>query len=418
MEKDDLKNFLVILSGFKNVSSQERRKITSLLKRDLMIDKEETSIDFNINSVNKENKQNTESSTGRILSTQHHRIGLGDTEYIDPHNLQYFLRSFNQDDILKYTCHLIDADEAIKVICEECNTNEYDYFKHIEIIKKRYKDLLDTFKKQNIQPSTNMATLINVYLTGEDLKGKNIDKSGNLISWSSNRISINWNSEDLRQWAKGNPHIIPNPGMNIKRKQRNSGFYLNNAIKSEIDGSRIKSFSELVIFFKNQFHIRKDNSLYSIVKKTNEKLDYKNVDISFLENKFIESVELFTDVDKIIQAYKKIIYLCVQQRKEQEATEPIKIELSFYDDGTKSKYFCIHHKNSIYGKDLISTKQRIGKDQSELIRNQINGLCDLYLKAKFENGQTAMINLWDKNKQITSEEIEKDFEGVKYILKF
>ena len=80
--------------------------------------------------------------------------------------------------------------------------------------------------------------------------------------------------------------------------------------------------------------------------------------------------------------------------------------------------FCIHHKNSIYGKSLKSSKERIGTDQSELIRNQINGLSDLYLEAKFKNGQAARINLWDENKQIISEEIEETFEGVKYILKF
>ena len=418
MEKEDLKNFLVILSGFKNVSSQERRKITSLLKRDLMIDKEETSIDLNDNSGNRSSEQNTDTSKGSIISTQHHRIGLGDTEYLDPHNLQFFLRSFNQDDILKYTCHLIDADEAIQVICEECNTKEYDYTKHLEIIKKRYKELLNNLKSQDIQPSSKMAALINVYLTGEDFKGKNIDESGELISWSSNRININWNSDDLKQWANENPHIIPNPGMNIKRKQKNSGFVLKKAIKSEVDESRIKTFSELVIFFKNQFHLRHDNSLYSILSNTNERFDDKKVLISFADGKFDKSVQLFTDIDKLIQAYKKIIYLCVKNHKEYDI-EPAKIELSFYDeDESPSTFFCIHHKNSIYGKSLKNSKERIGKDQSELIRNQINGLCDLYLEAKFENGQTARINLWDKNKQMISEEIEESFEGVKYILKF
>ena len=418
MEKEDLKNFLIILSGFKNVSSQQRKIITSLLKRDLMIDNEETSIDLNYNSGNKENKQHTESSTGSIFSTQHHRIGLGDTEYINPHNLQYFLRYFNQDNILKYTCHKIDADEAIDIICEECNTEEYDYFKHIEIIEKRYKDLLEKFKNENILPSTKMATLISVYLTGEDIKGNTTDKSGELLEWSSNRISINWKCEELKKWANENPHKIPNPGENIFRKQKNSGFILKNSFISKVDGSRIKTFSELVVFFKNQFHLRQDNSLYSILSNTNKKLEYKNVLISFTDGKFNKSVELFTDIDKLIQAYKKIIYLCVKHHKEYEI-EPAKIELSFYDDDeTKSTYFCIHHKNSIYGKSLKNLKERIGKDQSELIKKQINGLCDLYIEAEFENGEKAKINLWDEKKEMISQEIENDFEGVKYILKF
>lgn len=417
MEKEDLKNFLVILSGFKSVSSLQRRKITSLLRRDLMIDNVDTPIDLNDFSENTENKQDSKSSPLDILSTQCHRSGVKGN-YISPKNLQEFLRAFNQDEILKYTCHLIDADEVIKVICEECNSEKYDYFKHIEILQKRYKELLDKFKKRNIQPSTKMATLINVYLTGKDIKGNTTDVSGELITWSSNRININWNCEDLRQWANENPHIIPNPGTNIKRKQKNRGFYLKENITSEVDGSRILSFSQLVIFFKNQFHLRQDNSLYYILSNTNKKFEDNKVLISFADGKFDKSVELFTDIDKLIQAYKKIIYLCLKHHKEYEI-EPAKIELSFYDeDETKSTFFCIHHKNSIYGKSLKSSKERIGTDQSELIRNQINGLSDLYLEAKFKNGQAARINLWDENKQIISEEIEETFEGVKYILKF
>ena len=348
---------------------------------------------------------------------QNHRPGLGKTKYISPKNLQRFLRAFNQDEILKYTCHLIDADEAIDVICEECNTDEYDFCKHVDLIKNRYKELLGVFSIPN-QVSSNMATLINVYLTGENINGKNTDDFGELLSWSSNRINISWSCEELKQWANKNPHIIPNPGKNIARKQKNSGFNLKNAIISKIDGKRIKTFSELVIFFKNQFHLRKDNSLYTILNKTNEKLDGKDVLISFSEDKFFQSVELFTDIDKLIQAYKRIVKLCLQYHKKHELEEPVKIELSFYDDGTKSKYFCIHHKNSIYGKDLISTKQRIGTDQSELIKKLINGLCDLYIEARFEDGKKARINLWDEKKEMTSQEIEEDIEGVKYILKF
>lgn len=418
MEKEDLKNFLVILSGLKPISSKQRRIISSLLKRDLMLDKVESSSDSNDNSEYIKHKQSTNVSPISALAKQHHRIGLGDTKYLDPHILQSFLRSFNQDDILKYTCHLIDADEAIKVICEECNTKEYDYAKHVEIIKKRYKDLLNNLKSQNIQLSSKMATLINVYLTGEDFKGKTTDEFGELISWSSNRISINWNSEDLKQWAKDNPHIIPNPGKNIAKNQKNSGFNLKNAIISKIDGKRIKTFSELVIFFKNQFHLRKDNSLHTILTKTNEKIeDRNNVDITFDEDKFNHSVELFTDIDKIIQAYKHIIKIC-QTCKEKDS-EPAKIELSFYDDDkSKSTFFCIHHKNTIYRKSLKSALERIGESQYRLIKNQINGLCDLYIEAMFEDGKKARINLWDQEKEMTSKLIEEEIEGVKYILKF
>jgi len=418
MDKEDLKNFLLILSGFKKVSSSQRRKIASLLKRDFVNYNED--VILNSDEKLKDDKEDTpqlNTLSENVSSTESHRKSLGNTKYISPKNLQLFLKAFNQDEVLKYTCHLIDNDETIDNICQECGTEEYDYIKHVELIKKRFKLLRDKFKKQEYFLSPNMMTLINVYLTGEDFKGNKTNPNGESFTWSSNKININWNCEELRQWANDCPHIIPNPGKNIGQKQKNSGFSMKTAIISEIDGKRIKSFSELVIFFKNQFHIRKDNSLLTILAKTNEKWADNNVLISFSEEKYNPSVELFTDIDKLIQVYNNIIRICINCKEKE--LEPVRIELSFFDDDKlESTFFCIHHLNSVYRKSLKSTKDRIGEAQASLIKNQINGLCDLYIEAKFEKGKQARINLWDDKKEMVSQEVDKEIEGVKYILKF
>jgi hypothetical protein len=52
-----------------------------------------------------------------------------------------------------------------------------------------------------------------------------------------------------------------------------------------------------------------------------------------------------------------------------------------------------------------------------IIKNQINGLCNLHIRARFESDLYAGINLWDGKKRKVIEELEK-FDGVQYLLIF
>lgn len=58
-----------------------------------------------------------------------------------------------------------------------------------------------------------------------------------------------------------------------------------------------------------------------------------------------------------------------------------------------------------------------GLSMSPIIEKQINGLCNLDLKADFSNNDFARINLWDGNLIKIQEKFDK-FNGVEYILKF
>lgn len=339
---------------------------------------------------------------------QSHRPGISD-EYISPKNIQHFLRDFNQDDVLKYTCHLIDMDEIIESICKSCQTDSYNYFKHLALIRNHFSELTKKYQEKQIKLSPNMVTLINAYLFGTNLKKKP-------CNWSSNDIDINWSCNQLIDWAKKNPGIIPNPGTNIAKKQNNSGFRLESAFKSKTTGKRIKSFSDLVIFFKCQFHIREENSLSSILNYVNQQSKFGPVNIAFSQKKFNDKIELLTDIDKIIQAYRIIVRMCVEHKQSDESAQ---LELSFYDDAeTDYTYFCIHHLNSIYKKTQKNVIERIGETQSNLISKQINGLCDLFVEAVFGDNSCGRVNLWDESPVLEFQPINEKIEGVKYIMRF
>jgi hypothetical protein len=157
--------------------------------------------------------------------------------------------------------------------------------------------------------------------------------------------------------------------------------------------------------------------LRTILEKVSSKWKPEDVQISFVESGFNDSVELFTDVDKLIQAYQKIVEICIENRSEDN--EPIQIQLSFYDDAeTKSTFFCIHHLNTVYKKTSKNSTERIGTAHSNLISKQINGLSDLYIEARFGDGVSGRLNLWDENDEFKFQSLQEDITGVKYILRF
>lgn len=424
MEKKELKEFIHYLTQSKNTSREQRFKVGELLARDyvLTINKPQSGINDIFNNTDQVDNPQIQQSKfaeaikvipkneidNKISSNYNHRDGV-ESNYISPKNIQQFLREYNQDEVLKYTCHLIDTDEVINDINERCKTERYDFFKHLLLIQSHFSELRNRFKRNDFSLSPNIITLINVYLSGRDFKG-------NLGLWSANKINVGWGCEEIKNWATKYQGVIPNPGRNIACKQKNTGWELTSAFLSETTGVRIKTFSELVIFFKSQFHIRYDNSLKSIIEFANQKWSNKDIIISFSNNNFNESVELFTDVDKLIQAYKKIIDICLMHKL---PNEPVKIELSFYDDvGNMNTYFCVHHLNSKYKKTLKNAVERIGESQSKLIEKQINGLCDLYVEAEFSDNRCAILNLWDNSSKFSYNECSKNIVGVKYILKF
>lgn len=411
MEPKELQEFLYFFTHNKSLTRAQQLKRDALLARDYV--KRTSKSEGLPDDIVKDEHDKSKNLVPKDNSGEH-RPGIKEgTQYTSPQNLQLFLRELNQDDVLKYTCHLIDTDEAIDNLCKECSIEKYDFAKHSELIRKHFELLTRKFKQNEIRLDSKMYALISTYLTGASGKKDKREKK----DWSSNGIYINWNCSQIHKWAEEHPHVIPIPGKNIAKKQKSNGYTLPSAFKSNITGTRIKSFSDLVIFFKSQFHIRKDNSLRTILEKVNAKWKPEDVQISFVENEFNDSVELFTDVDKLIQTYKKIVKICIDNRRNED--EPIQILLSFYDDAnSKSTFFCIHHLNTVYKKTSKNSTERIGEAHSDLIFNQINGLCDLFVEAKFGDGASGKLNLWDENDEFKFQTLQEDITGVKYILRF
>ena len=313
--------------------------------------------------------------------------------FIDPIHLSNFLIAYNKDPILKYTCHEIDEDGLISIL-ELCEMEEFELEKYHLKIASLFKEL----SNEHTIPK-NIWTLIYSYLNG----GK---------EWSSDKIKLNWQSHELLEWSKRNKGFVPSPDNSLISTTNNIGFdFL--PFKSKVFDNTIGSFSSLVIHFKNLFHIRADNSLKKMIEIVNVSNGWDSK-IKFTVSMFRDNVEFFTDVDKLLQSYKKIISIIIDVSDIHSLDRPI-VELSLNEVNNKV-LFSIHHKNTTYKKTIKNTLERIGQKHSELIKNQINGLCNLYIQADFDNNEFARINLWD-GKERNAEIIDK-VSGVNYQLIF
>lgn len=376
----------------KQLANFDNRKVVNLENENQfnedIIDNFESNMPIKINNINmpeiaKVNFSNENRQLDNILVNN----------YMSPKDLKDFLIDYNQNDVLKYTCHLLDGDALIK-INSLTKTEEYDYKKHLKIINKEFFNLVSKYKEKI---NKNIHGLIGEYLN-------NYSKNG----WSSDKIKITWSSLELLEWAKLNPGKCPNPDPTLNSIPFNfQPFKINN------QQTRLQNFNDIVLHFKSLFHIRRDNSLKAAIELVNNNyfLEIDEIDCSGIR----ENIEFFTDIDKVKQAYKKIIEMCNEFHNKINPTVKPVFSISLKEDND-TIIFSIHHKNSIFGKTSKNTISRQGEKTSRLIENLINGVCDLFLKADFGNEDYAEINLWNGlKKEITKIE---SFEGVQFDLIF
>lgn len=322
-------------------------------------------------------------------------------KYLNPIYLYNYLFQFNQNKILRTTCHDIDSDE-LESILEFCKTEKYDFKKHLRSIQDAYVK----HEKSHIAPY-QVKALIREYLTGKDYYD-------NVSEGWSNNIKINWSSEELSNWVNLNIETPPNLNEEIAGTKEIELLEFTQ-IKNAITVMPIQNFTQLVLHFKNLFHIKSGpQSLREIIKRVNsEKKWDENVDIEFDGQLFINNLEHFTDVEKLIEAYNKIVKLVIQEHQLPE--KPI-VKLKYYQEDGKV-IFSIHHLNGIYNKTIENTVERkSSQTYTSLIKKQINGLCNLYLKADFGGQQFAEINLW--NELDRGCKLLPAFQGVEHIMEF
>lgn len=315
-------------------------------------------------------------------------------DYINPINLSAFLNAYNQNPILKTTCHLIDSNELNNIL-KLTNQTTYSLEKHKSKIRNEYYKLTaKTFKGKVFKgTSTMIGEYLNNFIKDPDKKG-----------WSKDRIPITWNSPEVIEWADKNPGKPPNPdfgignSFKIKRLKLSSGEFL-------------RDFSEVVLHFKKQIQFRIGHSVKDMVREVNFK--YRK-DAEFDLSNIRENIQLFTDTEKVRQAYNAIIKMSIEYYKDtdKDRNDKSKFAIGFSEEGDKIK-LTINHSNSIFGKTVRDLKMRYGKDFTNLIKSQINGVCDLVLKADFA-GEYAEVGVWPK---LEPKPIPK-FEGVQFELIF
>jgi hypothetical protein len=256
-------------------------------------------------------------------------------------------------------------------------------------------------------------SLIRSYLTGKNYNDED-------SFWTENEIKVNWMDPDLEKWCENNPEVPPLPDEGLMEKIENRGFKFSNPIFIKESNEYITTFSELVIFFKKQFHIRSDNSLRKIIEGFNSVPFWKDRLVFEFEKDFPKNIEFFTDVDKLKQAYRRILELILEQCELNNAPNLVKLKLIEFEDRIE---FSIIHDDFNYGKTLTNTLERLGTSYENLINRQINGLCNFYLRADFEGGSSYEIGIWDRPglwksiKPIPSK-LDQAVGGVEHVFEF
>lgn len=396
--KNDILKFISDILANDKLTPIDKQKIIELAKKDISgFSLSEESLSEKVEKV--ENK--IDSIEERIGIKNHNIVPTANISvtkdnlpiYLNPKDLKNFLLDYNQDSILKYTCHEIDDTDRLQNILTICNTEKYIFDAHLKKIHTAYKAL--TYKYQG-KILNNIVSLISTYLGTYNVNGK----------WSENNIDIKWTSSELKIWANENVSKVPNPSDNFQtEKFRFNTIDLNN-------GNSISTFSELVIYFKNLFHFKNGNTFKSILEGA--KFMHFNNDkfnITFDDN-FSETIELFTYSETLIQAFIKIINL----KFHRDEYPILNAKLYFNYDTHNIKEFKIVILNSKeFGRDFRSF--RYGDDFTDLINKQINGLSDLYIKAYFRDMETnGIVNIWN-GKPIDFKPINEEIEGVEFILK-
>lgn len=391
-KKNNSQKLISTLLANKKLTNAQREKLAALMIRDL-----------DLANTNQDGESNGDSPKSDL------------PEYRSPKDVMDFLLEYNQDPILKYTCHPIDSPNVIKEIADWCG-GTYTVEGHYHLISTSFNQLRDRYKKAGKYLDYKVITLMKVYIDGVSL-------SKDIHLWSQLQIPYNWHSSDLWTWSKNAPGIVPNPGENIAEELLNEGYKLPKPIISNLTGKKIRNFGDIVMYYKSLFHVKRDDNLrdkvlyiYNHGYQTSEQKAYPWTDRVQLTTNFDNNIELFTSVDKLLQAFVAIIKICIEVQKQYSKELPL-IEVGLYKDVVSNRVcFYVHHRNSEYRKSIDAVIKRIGTQQTDLIKYQINGVCDLYIQADFGNGQYAEINLWDGNDR-TAKNIPA-MEGVKYIMKF
>lgn len=383
-------DFIQDLLTNKKLSTSQREKVLKLTAEEIKKDKE-------LGIALEERVKKLE---GRKDIKKHTVVPKKRLNYINPIDTFRFLFELNEDPILRTICHDLNiaySEELIEIL----GIDQYDFETHQKEIRKSYNIHQSKFESK---VSEKLTALIYYYINGSDEKNK---------EWSSDKIQFNWARKELTDWAKDHGGIPPSLSEKYSRKAKCDSPDIK-VFTSKLTEDTITNFTGLVLHFKKLFRITHDAPLKPLLEIRNKAiLENNKVKIVFKE---FEKVELYTDVDKLIQAYGKLVNLILEKHFLDEI--PI-IELSFYKYQKKKNtiHFVIHHLNTHYKKSAEEAKQ-IGDSMHVIISNQLNGICNFHINADFLGEEVAWVNLWDGKERRAYRKDAPKTKGVKYILEF
>lgn len=372
--------FVIKLLDDKSINSQQRVKLFGLVARDFVNSEEVlTKIAEDVEEIKTGARLKEEEKPGN-QENEKEQIKI---KYLSPQQTSEFLYKFNEDPVLKSATHLVDANELDYL--ENIFGSSYTYDKHLFHLKKRFNKL-----KHKFTINKKLFKKISVYLNG----GSN---------WSSDAVKINWSSSEILKWSKENDNKCPNVD---EENLKYESFTLPEPIK--IAGTDINTFSDLVLEFKKQIVIKEPNTFSANFKRWKTPYEKKaNINIVSQDTGII----LFTDVEKLKQAFNVLIKLCLAKS---DKKPDISISFDEFKKDSNSKVIVsIHQTNTIYKRNQYDF-DRLGQTYKNLIENQLNGICDFQVKAQLKDDTCHQKSVWPRKESTPI----SHFVGVQYNLIF
>lgn len=294
--------------------------------------------------------------------------------YTNYKNQPSFLRKLNSNSFTKFLTHDVDSNDYRDL--REIFNGKYNYLLHLEKIKEVFSVLTD----KNSEFKNNFSDLKRISIS-QNLYKKIHSYINNETGWGEEDIKMNWSHPDLLNWCKEHQELTPSPGIDLGYE----GFKFGN-----------KTFKDIVLDFKNEIHIRNNNSLDFILNKVifEPQNDIRNK--INIEKDINESLEFFTDVEKLKQIIRLIFNLIIEKHQ-QEGTPEVKFT---FNTNKENLELLVLHKESVYGQDIQTL--RFGKTSINLMKLS-NGLCNMEINAKFPDGKYYSLPIWRSGRKIEND---------------
>ncbi|WP_316832953.1 hypothetical protein [Pedobacter aquatilis] len=381
-------DFISDLLQSRKLGAGEKERVFSLVARE--IDFMESKGDFIISEIEAIKAQLDVVVPEQIVSTvaKEEKVDLPELvieNYKNPENNGNFLKELNQDPVLKSLTHNTDTNQLLS-INDALGLSQYDFETHLKEIRRRYQVLAN---KYFYKLSKGLWDKVFQYIHGHK-------------TWSEDKIKTSWSSPDLLKWAKEHPGCSPNPTIDVSTEM------FKFPLITTKNGDPINTMPALVLFFKAQVTVRFDNNLYDLVDGWNIHFAGR---VKFNLDKLKSKIEFFTDVEKLHQAYRHLIQLCIDCHPNELPDIVLGVEMS----EEKKVVFSIWQTNAVCKRTKEDLLTRYGATFTGLIKNQLNGLCDWTLDADFGDGDYSSISIWPRKAE--SRPIEKMI-GLRYNLIF